>query len=420
MTDSHTSGRLWAKWAVLAFVFLNMLVFGFSDIWFLLAAFAGAMMLLRDPRYWKNALPPGTFWVAMAFAWVFIVKLVSALWAIDPAKAIDNAFNHLHFLLWPLVLPVLSRSGLNPFAAERWLSLSFAGLLIFYVIVLWVWPESEQGDRFGGGWGSYGMLANVLVFYLLWTFAALTRPSTQKTWVQLALLFLAMVAGILVLLGTKGRAEQLILAAGFLAISIWRLRASLSWARSLMIALFGVVFISFFVSLNPDRFVDVLPEVKTYMQGGEARQASIGTSMGGRMEMYRMALEAFADRPWLGWGSGLRPNQVPQYATDPGNPLQYSNFHNLYLQIPLEVGILGTLGTLIVVFLLLRATVLKTIRHGDSEIALLIVVLWSVYALKSLLNATFGYGLPNGVFVFFTAWFWLHSIPAVRSEAKHS
>jgi O-antigen ligase len=420
MTEERIKKYRWAQRAVLAFVLLNTLVFGFSDLWLLVSALLGAIMLLRDPSYWRNALPPGTFWVAMAFAWVFMVKLVSALWAIDPTKAIDNAFNHTHFLLWPLVLPILSRSGLNPFAAERWLCLSFVGLLIFYVIVLWIWPESEQGDRFGGGWGSYGMLANVLVFYLLWVFAALTRPGTQKTGIQTGLLSLAMLAGLWVLLATKGRAEQLILAAGLLAILIFRLRSSLSWLRSLTIVLIGAFALSVFVGVNADRFSDVLPEVKTYLQGGEARQASVGTSMGGRMEMYRMAMEAIADRPWLGWGAGLRPNHVPQYATDPSNPLHYSNFHNFYLQIPLEIGILGSLGTLAVVFLILRLTLLKTMRHGDSEIALLIAVLWGVYAFKSLLNATFGYSLPNGVFVFFTAWFWLHSIPAVKSVAKYS
>lgn len=407
MTGSLTFGSPWTKIAVLSFVFLNTLLFGFSDIWLLTAAFAGGVILLSKPHFWKDELPIGTIWVAMSFAWVFVIKLVSVFWALDPTKAVGNAFNHLHFLLWPLLLPIFSRSKLSPFCAERWIALSFFGLLIFYIFVFIFLPESEQNGRFGGGWGSYGTLAHVLVFYLLWLFAALTRPNDNRSQSESVMMWFAFAAGIFILISTDGRAEQIILVLGLLAISVWRVRSvfSLVFFSIGLTLLFSLITIFFLI--NGDRFAEVLPEINSYLQGGHARQMAINTSMGGRLEMYRIAMEAIADRPLLGWGAGLRPSHLPEYATDPFSPLHYSNFHNLYLQILLEVGVLGALISIIIFLRLMKKLVFKPLLEGNSEITLLVVLLWSVYILKSLLNAGFGYGLTNGVFIFFSAWFWV-------------
>lgn len=399
----------WAHWAVISFVSLNTLIFGFSDIWFLLAAFAGVLIMLRDINIRRIIFSSTNVWIYLAFSWVFVIKLISATWAFDSMKAVDNAFNHLHFLLWILILPILIKSKLHPFAAERFLALSFLALLIFYLIVIQFLPYSEQAARFGGGWGSYGMLAHVLVFYLLWIFAALTRPKVKRPFFETVLMWLALGAGLIVLIATQGRAEQIILIIGVFSISMWRIGNSLSFNFIVLLLSLMFILFSIFIYFNGERFLVVKPEVVDYIAGGDARAKVIGTSMGNRMEMYRMAIEAILDRPLMGWGAGLRPDHVPQYSTDPSSPFSYSNFHNLYLQIPLEIGFLGGILTIIIMLKLIRSLILVPAMSGNGEIALLTVILWGVYLIKSILNAGFGYGLVNGVFIFYSAWFWMSS-----------
>ena len=125
------------------------------------------------------------------------------------------------------------------------------------------------------------------------------------------------------------------------------------------------------------------------------------------MEMYRMAIEAIVDRPLLGWGAGVRPSSVSQYATDSDHPLQFRNFHSLFLQSLAETGVFGSLVSFFIIAAVFWVTVVKVWRNGFLEIGLLVGIVWFVYFWKSLLNATFGYNLTNGIFVLLTALFWV-------------
>jgi len=407
----------WLRSLILAFVFLNPLIFGLSDVLLIVLAVAGLVLTIKDRNCRSLVFSKPTLTVAFCFVWVFAIKLISTTWAVNPQQALDNAFNNLHFILWPFLLPVLLRSKLHPFAAERWLAYSFFLLLIFYAMVLWLMPMSEQADRFGGGWGSYGMLANVLVFFLLWILASLTRPKTDQVDSNKLLMWVSFFAGLLVLMSTKGRAEQLIFLVVGLGIILWRARMLLTLKQSVFAFILFFFGLSVIYQMNGDRLAEILPEVSSYMQGGDSRISSINTSMGGRMEIYRVAIEAIADKPFIGWGAGLRPADVPQYATDPLNPLHYKNFHNLYLQIILEIGFLGACVGLFFIGWAAYQIFQSSDNAVDSEIVLLLVILVSVFALKSLLNATFGYPLPNGIFVFFSSWFWLY-LGYLRSDSQ--
>lgn len=166
-----------------------------------------------------------------------------------------------------------------------------------------------------------------------------------------------------------------------------------------------------------DRFFDAKREAIAYFSGPAERTAAVQTSVGGRLEMYRVALAGVKERPWLGWGAGLRPIHLSRHATDPNQPLTYRNFHSLFLQSLLEIGLIGSVCALLVGMFLFRRTVWAVWKSGRRELGLLCLILWFTYFWKSLANATFGYGLPNAVFVLFTAWFWVEAArPASEDE----
>ncbi len=343
--------------------------------------------------------------MALGFVSVFAIKLLSMLWAESPREALDNAFNHLHFLLWPALLPFLRKAQVSPLKSEPWIVVSMGLLMVWYLCAIYWFPSSEQAACFAGGTGNCGLLGLTIAFFLFWLFVALTRPaasSRRRVW-----LALGMVAGWIAFVGTQRRTEMLGLAVALLGVIAWRAAGQITKRRvAYMSLVMALLFTASFQVLEP-RFSMVEGEVAEYMQGGEARTRSVQTSVGGRLEMYRVAFDAMAERPWLGWGAGIKPRDLPQFAHDPNNTLPYRNFHNQYIQWALELGVIGLALLAVVGGFLLRAMVLSPRFVQRSEMVVLLLGLWFLYAWKALSFTSIGYGLFNAFFVFFTAWFWV-------------
>ena len=139
---------------VVAFVLGCQIMLGWSDM--LLLAFAIIAPFYRSKAVASNVIcfrVDATDWmVAIGFCWVFFVKLFSAAWSIDPSESVDNAFNHLQFMLWPGVMLFFSRSKVEVHRVEPWIAVSLFLLGLWYLIVRQFWPHSENVERFGGGW----------------------------------------------------------------------------------------------------------------------------------------------------------------------------------------------------------------------------------------------------------------------------
>ena len=302
---------------VVAFVLGCQIMLGWSDM--LLLAFAIIAPFYRSKAVASNVIcfrVDATDWmVAIGFCWVFFVKLFSAAWSIDPSESVDNAFNHLQFMLWPGVMLFFSRSKVEVHRVEPWIAVSLFLLGLWYLIVRQFWPHSENAERFGGGVGSYGMLATSITVFLLWLVAALTRPVTDRAVQTKFLMVAGFVFGLVALIGTQARTELGCVAIGVVGVLFFRVRNRLRWRGRLAMVAIAAILLMLSVKAAEDRFGMINGEVSSYLAGGEQREASIKSSIGGRMEMYRMAIEAIVDRPLLGWGAGVRPSSVSQYAT---------------------------------------------------------------------------------------------------------
>ena len=411
MMLASISTRDWGYVGLVAFVLGSQVLLGLSELLLLCFAIVGLGLWSKASGKratgWRMRFTVEDGWVTAGFCWVFIVKLLSSLWAQEPSQAVDNAFNHMHFLLWPGVMLYFAHSRVDVRKVEPWIAFSLVVMGLWYMLVRLLVPGSENAERFGAGVGSFGMLATSLAVFVLWLVVALTRPA-EKIWsFRFAGLAVGVLFGLVALIGTQARTELggvVVATAIIVTIRIWR---HMNVARAL--ALVVVIAMLGFLALKgaESRFSMIDNEVSAYFSGPEQRRSAVWSSVGGRIEMYRMAIEAIRERPWFGWGAGLRPSSVPQFATDPHNPLPYRNFHNLFLQSVLETGVIGALSSLVVVFMLFWFCVFKVLRDGFLEIGLLSGMLWFVYLWKSLLNATFGYSLTNAVFVLFTSWFWV-------------
>jgi O-antigen ligase len=134
--------------------------------------------------------------------------------------------------------------------------------------------------------------------------------------------------------------------------------------------------------------------------------------------MYRIALEAIPERPWWGWGAGFKPELVPQFATDPSKPLWHSNFHQQYLQVVLDVGVLGATIALVLLVYLCRRMVVIPWLQGHHELAATMGALFFTYAWKGLANGSLLYSVTNSVFVFFSALIWAELTRSVAGSSR--
>lgn len=413
---------------VLLFVVVCQLVFTSPELLLLGMSLTGAWLFIFRRADVESSLSAGThvrqLWlVPLCFTSVFFVKLLSASWALIPKEAIDTAFNSIHFLLWPGLVIYLRRANVSVRQAEPWIAFSMLVLMLWYLGARFFFPMSVDAQCFKAGAHNCGLLGQTMAFMLLWLFIAVTRPDSKG--IRRILLLCGLLAGWVAFLGTVRRTEMLGLLLGMSVVLAWRFKERLSVKKVLaVLSLCSAVFLMAWPVMAP-RFSIVSQEVDLYLQGGAARQQAIQTSVGARLEMYRIGLQAIESRPWLGWGAGLKPRHVAEFATDPKNPYGYSNFHQQYLQVILEVGLIGGFLALVMVGYVCRWMLVAPWQQGRRELAVIVAALYFTYAWKALANGALLYSVTNSVFVFFSAWFWAEltqkdTAPRLAQASGHS
>jgi O-antigen ligase len=394
---------------VLLFVFLCQLVFASPELMLLGMAIAGTWLFLSRRKQPNFAALPVTseraMWlVPLCFVSVFCFKLLSATWAFVPKEAIDSAFNSIHFLLWPALVIYIRIANVSVRQAEPWIAVSMLVLMLWYLGARHFFPMSVDAQCFKAGAHNCGLLGQTMAFMLLWLFIAVTRPDSIG--VSRMLLVVGLLAGWVAFLGTIRRTELMGLLLGMAVVLAWRFKESISLKR-LLLALGLCVFL--LVAAWPVmklRFVVVSDEVSLYFQGGQARVQAVDTSVGARLEMYRIATEAIQERPLLGWGAGLKPRHLSNFAVAHEKTDGFSNFHQQYLQVILEIGLIGGLFAFAMVGYVCRQMLVVPWQQGRRELVAIVAALFFTYAWKALANGALLYSVTNSVFVFFSAWVW--------------
>ena len=397
------------------FIFSTPLIFTFPEILMLLMAALGAIELLyRNTSTLKilnhdtNQTPIMDL-VPFFFTLVFFFKLISMAWSELPRSSLNNAFNHIHFLLWPLIFLFFKNKESTLDQAERYLCFSMITLCSWYLTALFFFPNSSNATCFKAGAHDCGTLGAWLGVCLIWLTLAITR-AYQSIKFKL-FIFGSYSCAWIAFTGTKRRTELLGLIVGIFIIFSYRIFTTkkIEWTTILvtisLLASSSFIILDGAKSINRfERLTTIQNEVSTYFEGHEKRIESSKMSVGGRLEMYNIAFKAIQERPLLGWGAGIRPKNFPQFATDPDHLLPFSNFHNLYLQIVLEIGFIGFLIAMAIFIIVFHQTVIKKYIVNDKEVALIGFGLYFMILWKSLANTTFGYSIVNTFFVVLTAW----------------
>lgn len=189
---------------------------------------------------------------------------------------------------------------------------------------------------------------------------------------------LAILAGIYL---TQSRGT--LIAAG-LAIAVWVIASGPAARRRGLVALPLVVPVLLLPGIG-NRLVALLTDVSS-----SGVTYGVDPSVLGRTAAQEIAWAMFRDRPMFGFGPGIYPSQVPQYAGFVDTAvLQPTNApHNLYAELAAESGIVGLVGWTILIggflgFVALRLVRVAAIRATSSDRVLTAAVLaallaWSV------------------------------------------
>jgi O-antigen ligase len=237
----------------------------------------------------------------------------------------------ISMLVWVMRDPVMRIRGLYALAA----SLALV-LLASFVIMADIVPES----RFLSGTPSYpvvfkgrqthGPLMAFGAFLYVQLALAAASPRMRALWFALAAL--ALVNGTLVVQGATGYLvfATLALYLGYLSKG-WR---GLAWAAMIAAVLVAALMVA--PGAFQLRVAQIQSEVAQWRPGAPGEFSSVGT----RIELYRVSVAIVLDRPVLGHGTGSFTKAFADKTRGSPTPPSH-NPHNEYLHLTVQLGLVG-------------------------------------------------------------------------------
>jgi len=362
-----------------------------------------AIVLLYRSFWLATARAHRLAWIALAVASITLYKGASLAWAIDTAAAVRNVGTHLHFVFWlPLVL-LFAKAQAPLKAMMRGLQWSAVLLLVWLVVHTVRYglqlPPLVGDARFEGGAqnpGVFGQLATVSALWLVVSACANFQAASAAS---------ALVMVVTVALAS-GRSHMLALALGLfcvLASDMWvRGRAAFSVKASAWLMLPVAIIVSALLAMTP-AFEQALEEFSAFArltQNSELADRALATneirkavdnSVGNRAALYDIAAQAFPDSPLIGFGAGSTPAVVKHYAPAAAPFMSARHFHQQYIHVTLEGGLLG--AALALLALLCVTLWFASHRASHRQVWWSYLALLGTYAIVGLFTGVLQQGL---------------------------
>ncbi len=324
------------------------------------ALFLLLLLFLYDlPRNWAQLhSDPGFRLMIAAFVMTAILSARGAWMFPETATSQWGA-------IWewgaPFLFPVIAwwLRG-NPGLTRALLIAATAGLLVG-VLRKSDWSELGAmllGYRGGTGYTALGLgfLASQVLLGLFLFQKEIVRATLRGRQYPLlawALWLFTVVFFLVVLLATQARGAVLSLLIVTIGYSTFTLATRLrsragsqrQWTTAIAIAVCVLALASTVLWTARDRIatdLDALQESTTV--GHLSYESSLGT----RLNLYRIGLDLFAERPLLGWGPGTSPTRylvpaqvIPLSQVDQDNAPQWSHLHSVVIELLVRFGTLG-------------------------------------------------------------------------------
>lgn len=380
------------------------------DIGCVVLALIGAACLLRRGAREKFLRDIGGWtrqdtYLACAIASVFVFKMLSMLWAKNPELAMKNALWHAYFIAWPLVFVAFCSIKLR---LSSVLEAMAAGM-----IVIAVWDVASivfNGTLYHQYPVSYinaGILAQMLLVMGSWLFVAATDKSAALPKAKKLVFAIGALSAWFILYTTERRTEWIGFFIILLLVGFWRIRHWLTPARSLVLFVTIVGACAAFFYMRQERFLLAFNEAFEYWQHAKtgADAHVLDTSVGARLEMYRLGLAAFKDHILFGNSADIRPNMLPQYGGLTKEEFPHRHFHSEYLQALVEGGLVWASVFLTAIVYLVRTLIVKPFASSNLT-AMLAFALVASFMLAGTVSVSLVYTQSVAMFTVFSALLW--------------
>lgn len=365
------------------------MVFAFAAWnWTGLANFALALLTVLCWREWRTAswsircIPE--LWLLL---FVFSITTLLALWA---SWQLPTTISAQLAAIWRWNAPflfIVIAWWLRAFP-QRIPQLLFAALLGLMVDFLKKFDVTQlnaivQGHRYDFGTAVLGLsfLASIALLGLFWyreqlfTFTR-WRGIGWLLWGLITVFFI----GMLLITQARGATFGVIIIGLGLLLTKTRRYSIAAWWRPIL--LFTLLTTSL-LWLSRERLLNDLNALELTMTG---IPVSYESSLGARLNLYRVGLTAFAEHPFIGWGPGTSTTKMivpmhllPLPAADIEQAPAFAHLHSIPLELLVRFGAIGVMIALLLGVLLFRAW--RCLRASDSTlstflIACILLTLW--------------------------------------------
>lgn len=347
-------------------------------------------------------------WIYLAIITIFLLKLVSLLWALKINTALSNTAGNMHFLGWPLLVLAFSRA-LTPFKSMT-RGMAFDAIICGTWGAAWMAGNLAHGLNvndelaFKAGSQNAGVFAHLMCVYALWMLQA-WLTAEDDDWEYKRLMKVGFCAALIALLCSTRRIQLVIFVGVAAVLLLAHIRRYASMGVFMKVLLLGgLVAVLAGVWMKP-KFELAYKEASSFMQDPNPHGAVIQSSIGNRLEYLHVGELAFKEHPLLGYGAGTRPFYLDQYSHDAASLAHFTHFHNQFLQTLIEVGIVGSLVGLCALVFLWRKQVFELWRK-KSSMGTYFALLFIVYMMTGLFSIALSQGLLNSFFVMANAVLW--------------
>jgi O-antigen ligase len=178
--------------------------------------------------------------------------------------------------------------------------------------------------------------------------------------IKLAVLLPLTALGLVTLMASEGRTAMLSIMAGIIVVVLAR---SLWWAAAALLAGLGALLAATMLSLHVDTIANHLS------RSGDPSEVFTLT---GRLDIWQVVWDKIVQKPLLGWGYNSSKIVLGQFEGFNWG-LMVDTAHNMWLQLLLSVGFIGTLPTVIVLVALLWKIIVRPHPFRDFFVVVIIV-----------------------------------------------
>ncbi|MBS0509030.1 MAG: O-antigen ligase family protein [Proteobacteria bacterium] len=296
-------------------------------------SFVGALYFA--PRWVRTRPEPRTLWLAL------LLVGMGCMWFL---LSLDRGIGRWDKgIKWILGVPCLFFIAAYPPRPQAFFWGLPVGCIGMGALAVWqAWGRGmERSEGFTNAiqWGNLALLLGCMAMVCLAVFWR------RRAWWWRALMILAVVAGVTASLLSQSRGGWLALALIFpvLLAQVRQVRPRL-FGRLLAASVALLLALAAVLAATPrfhERIGQAVAEISQYFNSGFA-----STSLGVRLDQYRLVADMIPQKPWLGWGAhGYVAEMTRRVELGEFDKalIAYPQVHNDFLDIWVKVGVIGVL-----------------------------------------------------------------------------